>query len=57
MLTLLLGISLKMTECVILGMLTQMKEGEWWIEVIFKLFFDFLKIFFQNFFFEKNRIF
>jgi len=26
------GISLKMTECVILGMLTQMKEGEWWIE-------------------------
>lgn len=26
------GITIKMTECVILGMLTQMKEGEWWIE-------------------------
>ena len=26
------GVTLKMTECVILGMLTQMKEGEWWIE-------------------------
>jgi len=26
------GVSIKMKDCVILGMLTQMKEGEWWLE-------------------------